>query len=308
MYRHFACAFSLAACLVLAEESTAQGPQDEPVAPGTGIEMWAGFRYQSGETVESDLVSIPADGVFALELLVHHEANVFDRLWRAELELGIDTFLQESSEDYDVATVRVGRVFEGLGPWRLFTALAGEYAAVGYEPFYGGAALWLAADCPGPQSVRWLHARVGREEYSSTYEGSDAWVADGEVGMGIDDLLVKEATAWIGPALRYNHAESSRLRYTQIDLETEYVLPLSERWSFSLDAAASRYFYSGHEETLSSDRRDWYLITGGSLWLERLFTDSLALEVRYEYERNWSNDRLERYQSHNPGIYVHWAY
>ena len=59
---------------------------------------------------------------------------------------------------------------------------------------------------------------------------------------------------------------------------------------------------------MDGDRRDWYLAAGVSLWIERVVHDALRLELRYEYERNHSNDRYERYESHNPGVYLHWSY
>lgn len=300
--------FLFAWCLCFAANTPAYDADRHGLEPSTGVEAWAGFRYQSGETSSDDRIEVPADGAFAFELYAYREQALLRSLWRGEVEVGIDVYARERSEDYDVFALRFGRVFEAPASWRVYAAVAGEQALFDYDSFYTNGSLWVTAEPVDLQAFRWLHARVGRDEYASEYTGSDAWIADVETGLGFDDLLIEEDGVWIGPAVSYNHAESRRLRFIELDLETEYWLPIGGEWSVSFDVLAWRRFYAGHEENLSDDRRDWYLTAGSSVWLERLFTDALSLECRYEYERNWSNDDFERYESHNPGVYFHFVY
>lgn len=275
--------------------------------PGADLEASVGFRYQSGATVENNLIAIPTDVILALEISAHYERLLANQLWRTEFELESDTYVHEREQDYDTLALRLGRVSESIESWRIFTALAGEFAFVGYDPFYTGGSLWAAAVPKDQRTLRWLHARLGWEEFSAAYAGSDAWVADYELGFGFDALFAKDASAWIGTSFGYNGAESRRLRYGQLEIDGEYTIPLWGPWSVSVDATIWGRRYEGHEENLDADRRDGYLTTGSSFWFEGFVAECLSLEIRYEYERNWSNDGGERYESHNPGIYLHWS-
>jgi hypothetical protein len=253
-----------------------------------------------------DSVSPIDDYVMNVQLLVFDERRVADNRLRSDLYFYADAHSDEHDLDYHVVSGRTGPVFDLGEGWQIQTAVEGSVSLYDYEPFSLLGAGGLTLRRRGGGLVRSIHLRAGSEDFSSDFDDADAWFGDMTVGLGYDGILAAGDWLQLEPGFAWNEARESRYRYSQAGVALRYGAPLVASLRGSVEARGWRRLYDGHAFDVDGDRKDWHMIAGVTLSYTGLFRQQVSLELRYEFEKNWSNDDFEEYDGHSAGVLFVW--
>jgi hypothetical protein len=259
-----------------------------------------------GESVVRDSELQIDDYVMNLQLLLFDERRLADNDVRSDLYFYADAHDDEHGLDYQTISGRTGPVFNLGEGWQIHTALEGSVSLYDYEPFSLLSAGGFTLQRRAGGLLRSVHLRVGGENFSSDFDEADAWFSDLSVTLGSQGILTAEDWFQLKPGFTRNQARRSRFRYSQGGVALRYGAPLVGGLTGAIDAWGWRRHYDGHAADMDGNRRDWHLVTGVTLSYTGLFGKQLSLELRYELEKNWSNDTLEDYDGHSTGVFFVW--
>jgi hypothetical protein len=263
-------------------------------------------RDDTIQSVIRDIVSPSDDYVMNLQLFLFDEREVADSRLRSDLYVYGDAHGDGHDLDYSILSGRTGPVFDLGESWQIHTAMEGSVSLYDYEPFSLLGAGDLTLQSRTGRFVRSIHLRAGGEHFSSGFGNRDAWFADLTMSLASEGILRAGDWLQLAPGVTRNQARESRFRYSQAGAALRYEAPLIGRLTGSLGARAWRRLYDGHASEVETDRRDWHLINEVTLSYTGLFSKHLSLEVRYEFEKNWSNDDFEDYDGYSTGVFLVW--
>ena len=286
--------------------AAAPGPRTPQIATVSAELATVNTRNNTTQSVIRDIVSSTDDYVANMQLFVFDERELADNRFRSDLYFYADAHANRHGLDYHILSGRSGPVFDLGEGWQIHTAMEGSVSLYDYEPFslLGAGDVALRSRTGG--FLRSIRLRAGSEAFSSDFDDADAWFGDLTMALGFDGILAEGDWFQLEPGFTRNQARESRFRYSHAGVALQYGTRLVGRLTGSINAGGWRRLYDGHAADVEGDRQDWHLVTGVTLTYTGLFSRQLSFELRYEFEKNWSNDALEDYQGHSTGVFLVW--
>jgi hypothetical protein len=272
-------------------------------------EFWAsvGIRYDHKFSINPDRIERTSSPVQEVRLSGYDDRALGS--WRLRSLGSIDVFtdLTDHDRDFQIASASVGPVFELGERWRLHAAIGGWASFFGYEFYTGLGAAYLTLERLD-SALRSIAVHAGVEHFGKEFGGDDVPWVDVFVDVGWEGLLRGED--WLEGQLYLEHyqADEARFRSEQVALTLGYDVPLIGPIRGSVYVTGWQRFYHGSEPDVGSDRRDTTLTATLSLVHTVFFVESLLLEVRGVYERNWSNDDFQDYDGQSVALLLHWRF
>jgi hypothetical protein len=270
-----------------------------------------GIRYESSTSGRPDIIPRTNSAI------VNASASLFDERTlgsmrdfriRTDLSVDADFYIDNQASDYDTISLKLGPVFPLANSWQLSLAPFVEVNFLDYKYFSHKGGVSAAIENLKDHWLNTITVKFGRENFSSDFNGQDASQPEISATLAAYNLLYKNDYFFLTPALAYNNAEFDRFRYVQPGFSTQYNVPLEKNFHFGLDMAYFNRFYDDSEPTVARNRRDYNFLIGPSLTIKGFVLDSIDLVGRYSYERNWSNDSTQRYNSHTTGLNAKWDF
>ena len=223
-----------------------------------------------------------------------------------EERLGFEAILPLRSTSFEAPPIEPELIREWgeTGPpvalwsgWSLQPAL--EVETVHYDAaFYSSrGAVRFSLENVGGGFFQGFDLALGVERFASDSSDDDGAFAELGVWLGSADLLTHGDWLQLYPGLNLADGRVSAARYGEAGLDLSYGVPLSERVSLEISGSSWYRRYAGRydwEETAGA-RWDWTTSGALSFTLSPLFLDPLALELRTELERNWSDEAYGTY-------------
>lgn len=300
--------------LLLRSKDDVDNRKDAAAASGseTVFSLDGGFRYDTSASGRPDIIPRSDSFIFNASGSVFDErtlGKIRDFRLRTDLYVYSDIYLDNRDSDYNLLSLKVGPVFPLASDWQLALTPFGEISFLDYKRFShkGGAAVSIEN-----LQYHWLNTaefKLGRENFSSDFEGRDAAQAEFSATFALYNLIRKDDYFFLTPGLAYNNADQDRFRYLQPAISAQYEIPVIAKLLFAADVSFFSRLYDGSEDTVpGGTRRDFNLSTGPTLTYKGFILDSIDLIARYAYEKNYSNDSTQRYESHSAGLNVKWDY
>ena len=277
----------------------------------TAISLDGGFRYETSGSSRPDI--IPREDSLILNAsgsLVDERTLGTIKSFRLRTDLFVyaDFYLDNSDNDYDLLSLKLGPVFPLSKEWQLAVLPFAEVSFLDYKRFSHKGGFSAAFENLSDHWLNTVEVKLGREDFSSDFEGRDASQPEITATMALYDIINKEDYFFVTPTFAFNNAEQSRFRYLQPGVSLQYETPVAKTFLIGMNLSYFARLYEGKEIDVARNRRDANFLVAPMLTYKGFLLDSIDLIGRYSYEQNWSNDAAQNYASHSVDLNVKWDY
>ena len=277
----------------------------------TFMSLEGGFRYETSASGRPDI--IPREDSFILNAsgsLVDERTvgTITDFRLRTDFYVYADFYIDNDNSDYDLISLKVGPVFPISKEWQFVVMPFAEASFLDYKHFSHKGGVSAAFENLGDHWLNTVEVKLGREDFSSDFDGRDATQPEIAATLVAYDLINKKDHFFFTPTFAYNNAEESRFRYLQPGLSLQYESPIASSFILGMTLSYFARLYEGKEINVARNRRDANFLAAPTLTYKGFIFDSVDLIGRYSFEQNWSNDGAQNYDSHSVGLNVKWDY
>jgi hypothetical protein len=279
-----------------------------------GLRMESNPRYASHRfgTPESDIVA-------SMRVVARDERKLGRMRWRTNAQAlgtvhGVSRIL-----DFHYAGVDVGPLIP-VGIWRIRPALSAAYSALDYKTFFKEVGAQLNLEAPHGGAFQRVDFRFAYDFIGGAYdEGRNGFIVEAAPRFVFPNVAFGGDGAILRPSVLYNGAGGREpdptvvrgdlfpQRYVQVGLKSAYNFPIAGG-----DAYAGVFFdvnYRIFDNDIPGEdktRRDLYIDPGVQIVIPGFLSERHDLVLRYDFERNVSNDGLRNFVNHRVGVQSVW--
>lgn len=285
----------------------------------TGVVVF-GVQFESNPSHFNFNSSKNNDLVLFGRFQVTDERRIGRTRWRSEGDLFVNWHKEFRSLDFGNFGFRTGPILDVSEDWRVRPAIGGAFAWLDGERFFNEASLALEfeSDTSGPLksvTVRGAYDFLGRK-----FSARDAYQISINPRLIFDKVGTKSGLLVLNPFYRFNSVSGSGsigtgpsgdpfpLRFHEFGMRVDYFVPLSRKFTVGVNFTIDHKRFSRIVAFGTKQRRDTFLSPGVQLVLVAPVLRNNDVILSYQFERNFSNDRFERYENHIVGVRLLWRF
>ena len=285
----------------------------------TGVVLF-GVQYESNPSHFNFNSSANDDLVPFGRFQVTDERRIGRTRWRSEGDLFVNWHKEFRSLDFGNLGFRTGPILDVSKDWRVRPAIGGAFAWLDGERFFNEASLALEfeSDTSGPLksvTVRGAYDFLGRE-----FSARDAYQISINPRLVFDKVGTKSGLLVLNPFYRFNGVNGSGsigtgpsgdpfpLRFHEFGMRADYFVPLSRKVTVGVNFTVDHKRFTRLVTFGTTQRVDTFLSPGVQLVLVAPVLRNSDVILSYQFERNLSNDRFERYDNHIVGVRLLWRF
>lgn len=279
-----------------------------------------GFRAESNPRYASHRVGTPESDITLTGGLVLRDERKFGRMrWRTNAQALGSVHGVTRNLDFHYAGVDIGPLIP-LGTWRIRPALSAAYANLDYATFFKEVGFVLNVEAPHGGAFQRIDLRFAYDFIGGQFdEGRDGFLVEAAPRLVFPNLMMRGDGAIIRPSVLYNGASGREpdptivrgdlfpQRYVQFGARSAYNMPIAGG-----DAIAGVFFdvnyriFDRDVPGTTKARRDFYIDPGFQIVIPGFLSERHDLVMRYDFERNVSNDGIKNFINHRVAFQSVW--
>jgi len=294
------------------------GPAQAPLAQ-TDITLRAGVAYESNAARRDSAFRPFVDELGFAELFVNDLRQVGDLKIQTNFDVFSNYHNRYSPGDVSYLSLDTGPIWD-LGPYgKLRTAIGGEYVLQGVSPKtsdhsrefeFNAGNLILNYFPPGSRHLQSVNVLVGYDSFRDSESFRSGPVVRATAPFLYENLFTFPSTLIATPGFVHDGAHQppgtvvQPGHFDEVNLDVLSLTPFAENrlWARRLVAKAGLFVagdtYDTHDFTVSHDRRDFRIVPLVGLRLVGFAVPRMQVDLDYRYDRNFSNEFVERYEDH----------
>ncbi len=287
------------------------------------------YTLRVGGAYESDSARRPPnfrsfdDAVGFGEFTINDTRQIGGVTLQSNFDLYSNVHNRYSPGDISYVALDSGPVIDLNTAGKLRVAAGGEYVLQGQSPipangdhvrqfeFDSGNAIfnWFP---PGKSPLQSVNLLVGYDNFGHTSGFRSGVVMRLTAPLVFEDVLPTHTELIVTPGFVYNGADDlttaalplQPANYNEADLDILTLTPLadhqllSDRVVAKLGLFLDAQYYDSHDPVPTNDRQDIRTIPLAGIRLIKFLSTPVQLDLDYRYDRNFSNDSVQRFEDH----------
>jgi hypothetical protein len=285
----------------------------------TDYTLRVGGAYESNSARRDPAFRPFTDELAFGELFVNDLRRIGDLNVQTNLDIFSNIHDRYSPADISYFSVDSGPIWD-LGSYgKLRTAVGGEYVLQGASPKtsehlrrfeFGSGNLILNYFPAGTRHLQSINLLVGYDQFRDAESFRNGPVIRATAPFVFEGLRPFQTTVLATPG--YSHDGANQPpgtmvqpgHFDELNLDILSLTPLAENrvWARRVLGKAGVFmagdFYDSHDFTITHDRRDFRIVPLVGVRLVDFAYPRVQVDLDYRYDRNFSNEFVERYQDH----------
>ena len=277
----------------------------------TAYSIVLGARFETNAAKRETEYASYDSAASSAALKVRDDRSLFGTRVKTNATLLVDYYNRYTSGDLVYGVLETGPVFNVANSIQMRVAAGAGHARLDKDRLFSSGYVKLNFDDESdPKTIRTSNLSLGYEDYAGVFEGRDGLFFEAGSRIVQFDTVVAKDSLSVQAHYRYKNASgyNHSKRGHKISLQTGYLYPLYDKIFAGGDLGLTYRSFDGQELDENEMRWDFQIDPALKLVFTELPVKKSTIEVKYNFERNWSNVGYKTFYNHIIGAKVGWAF